>query len=188
MRLRLVPGVLRVPEARRALTPDRIVLVGFMGVGKSTIGRHLAEKLGWAFLDLDAWIQEQQGQPIAQIFAANGEAHFREQERIAAEHAQTLSRHVVAAGGGAFAQAETRAALQKGATTVWLRCDLDAVLGRIAADKATGRPLAADRERMRTLLAGREPHYRLADLIVDTTDTAPDDVAVRIVKELFPGS
>jgi shikimate kinase len=170
------------------VTPERIVLVGFMGVGKTTVGRRLAERLGWTFLDLDAWIEEQEKTTVARIFAERGETYFRERERLAALRTHALSRHVVAAGGGAFTQPPTREALQRGAKTVWLRCDLDGVLARIAADTATGRPLAADRERMRALLAGREPHYRLADLIVDTTDTAPDAVAERIVKDLFPGS
>src|SRR5688572_18276814 len=106
----------------RAL-PQRIVLVGFMGCGKSTVGAELARRLGWGFRDLDRWIEARRGLTVARIFRRHGEAFFREEERRAARAAARLRRHVVAAGGGAFAQEGTREILQKGSLTVWLRCD-----------------------------------------------------------------
>jgi shikimate kinase len=162
--------------------PQRVVLVGFMGVGKTTVGQALAARLSWSFLDLDDWICTQNGKSVAEIFREKGEAFFREEERRAAEAVRALERHVVAAGGGAFAQPGTRAALREGAVTVWLTCDLDAVLHRIAVDGS--RPLAADRERMQALMAQREAAYRLADLTVDTTEASPQVVAERIVDAL----
>ena len=85
---------------------------------------------------------------------------------------------MVAAGGGAFARTETRALLQEGAVTVWLRCDLETALARVPADGA--RPLAANRDIMRALLAEREPSYRMADVVVDAAG-APEQVAERVV-------
>jgi shikimate kinase len=168
--------------ASRAL-PQRIVLVGFMGCGKSTVGAELARRLGWGFRDLDRWIEERCLLTVAEIFRRHGEAFFREEERRAARAAARLRRYVVAAGGGAFAQEGTREALQAGSLTVWLRCDAGVLGRRIRRDAS--RPLAADRARMLRLLAEREPSYRLADLAVDSSRAAPDEVARRIAEAAF---
>ena len=168
--------------ADRAL-PQRIVLVGFMGCGKSTVGAELARRLGWGFRDLDRWIEEKHGLTVAQIFRRHGEAFFREEERRAARAAARLRRYVVAAGGGAFAPEATREALQAGSVTVWLRCDAGVLGRRIHRDAS--RPLAADRDRMLRLLAEREPSYRLADLAVDSSRAAPEEVARRIAEAAF---
>jgi shikimate kinase len=156
------------------------VLVGFMGSGKTTVGRELARILGWGYRDLDRWIEERTGLTVAQIFRERGEPAFREEERCAALEAARLRRHVVSAGGGAFAQPATRAALSRGAVTVWLRCRLETLLKRVPQDGS--RPLAVDRETIRRLLAEREPSYRLADLVVDTDEGTPSTAARRIVK------
>jgi shikimate kinase len=156
-----------------------------MGAGKSTVGEALARRLGWTFRDMDAWIEERNGCPVPEIFRTKGEAFFRDEERRVAEEIRTLTRHVVASGGGAFAQPATRAVLQDGAATVYLRCDLDTVVQRIGED--TSRPLAAGHERMRALLAEREPFYRLAELTVDTTRMPPGEIAEQIIDAIFPG-
>jgi shikimate kinase len=161
------------------------VLVGFMATGKTTVGRSLAQKLQWSFRDLDAWIEERHKLSVREIFSLKGEGVFRDEERRLAEEARTLERHVIAVGGGAFAQEGTRAALQEGALTIWLQCSLDVILSRIGADPS--RPLATGRERMQQLLAEREVFYRLADKAVDTTETPADEVANRIMRALFPG-
>lgn len=160
--------------------PQRIVLVGFMGSGKSTVGAALARHLGWGFRDLDRWIEQRHGLTVAEIFRRHGEAFFREEERRAARAAARLRRHVVAAGGGAFAEDATREILQAGSLTVWLRCGEGALWRRLPRDGS--RPLAADRGRMRRLLGEREPSYRLADLAVDSSRAAPDEVARRIAE------
>jgi shikimate kinase len=154
-----------------------------MGCGKSTVGVELAQLLGWGFRDLDRWIEERCLLTVAQIFRRHGEAFFREEERRAARVAARLRRYVVAAGGGAFAQEGTREALQAGSLTVWLRCDAGVLGRRIRRDAS--RPLAADRARMLRLLAEREPSYRLADLTVDSSRAAPDEVARRIAETVF---
>ena len=166
-----------------ARPPERIVLVGFMGSGKSTVGEALARCLGWGFRDLDRWIEDRRGLTVAEIFRRHGEPSFRDEERRAARAAARLRRHVVAAGGGAFAVEATRALLQAGSVTVWLRCHEAALWRRLPHDGS--RPLAADRGTMRRLLGEREPSYRLADLAVDTSRAAPEEVARRIVEAVF---
>jgi shikimate kinase len=164
--------------------PARIVLVGFMGAGKSTIGAILAKRLGYGFEDMDRRIERRAGQTIAEIFRSEGEEAFRERERQEAEALSRLPGRVVAAGGGAFARPETRALLQEGALTVWLHCDLDRILARVRPDGS--RPLAVNRDIMRALLAEREPAYREANVTVEASAGTPREVAERIA-ELIEG-
>jgi shikimate kinase len=140
---------------------ERIVLVGFMGSGKTTVGRVVANRLGWRFLDLDDWIEAQAGKSVARIFDEDGEVRFRELECLAARETQGLRDHVIAAG-----------------------CDADTLLARIPADGS--RPLARNRETIRRLLDAREPSYRMADRIVAATG-GPAAVAERVVEAVLPG-
>ncbi len=158
--------------------PARVVLVGFMGAGKSTVGRLVARRLRYAFEDMDRRIERRTGRSIAAIFREDGEEAFRALERDEARELSRLSRRVIAAGGGAFARPEVRAALQEGAVCVWLRGDLEVLLARLPADGS--RPLAGNHAIMRALLADREPTYSMADVTVDATGT-PDEVADRVV-------
>ena len=155
------------------------MLVGFMGAGKSTVGPLLAERLGWAFLDMDARIEQRLGMDVATCFRTHGEEAFRAEERVVARELSGRHHLVVAAGGGAFAGAETRELLKRNALTVWLRVDLAAVLRRVPPDGR--RPLAGNREIMAGRLAERESAYREADVTVETSDVGPDAVAERIV-------
>lgn len=165
--------------------PRRIVLVGFMGSGKTTVGRSLADRLRWTLVDMDAEIEEETGLSVAGIFRSHGEAFFRERETHLALALGGQERLVVAAGGGAFAIPATREALRTGAATVWLRCDLETILARVPLDGS--RPLASSRETIRRLLAEREPSYRLADLTVDVSGRSPEAVAREITDCLFAG-
>jgi len=159
--------------------PARVVLVGFMGSGKSSVGRLVARRLGYSFEDMDRRIEKRAGRRIAAIFRDLGEAAFRALELEEARALSLLRDRVVASGGGAFARPDTRAVLQEGALTVWLQCDLDTLLSRLPADGS--RPLAGNRDIMRTLLAEREPSYRRADVAVDAAAGTPRQVADRIV-------
>jgi len=154
-----------------------------MGSGKSTVGAVLAHDIGWGFRDLDRWIEDRHGLTVAEIFRRHGEPFFREEERRAARAAARLRRHVIAAGGGAFAADATRALLQRGSVTVWLRCGEAALWRRLPKDGS--RPLAADRGTMHRLLAERLPSYRLADHAVDTSRAGPEQVARRIAEVVF---
>ncbi len=173
-----------MPPARgaQALRLERIVLVGFMGSGKSTVGTELARILGWRFSDLDLLIEKRTGCSIRDLFRDQGEAVFREHERLAARATSRLKRHVIAAGGGAFAFPETRAALQRGAATVWLSCAFATLARRVTGDPS--RPLARSRATMRRLHRERIPSYRLADLTVHTERSSPAELAREIASRL----
>jgi shikimate kinase len=143
-----------------------IYLVGFMGSGKSTVGRHLAERLGWSFFDIDSEIEEAEQQPIALIFATRGEPEFRriETEAIRRRTASVeLGRPaVVALGGGAFTIESNRKLLENNGVTVWLDCPFEIVARRVAGD--AGRPLAQDPVRFAALYQSRMEGYRLAHI------------------------
>jgi shikimate kinase len=162
--------------------PERVVLVGFMGVGKTTVGRELARRLRWRFVDMDERIEERLGCPIAEVFRTHGEARFRQEELAVATDLRAARSLVVAAGGGAFAQDETRQALARDAVVVWLRCDLDEIMRRVGAGAL--RPLASGREAMAQLLAQREASYRQAGLVVDTGVLGPEAAAATIARAL----
>jgi shikimate kinase len=170
-----------MPERARD-EPRRIVLVGFMGSGKSSVGAELAALLGWSFVDLDGLIEGRTGRKIAAIFEEAGEPAFRAEERRAAAEAVAHERRVIAAGGGAFADPETRALLQDRSTTVYLECDLDTMLRRVPADGS--RPLAGNRETMRRLFLAREASYRSADVSVDAARGTPSELALKIARLL----
>ena len=159
--------------------PARVVLVGFMGSGKTSVGRVLARRLGYRFEDMDRRIEERTGRTVADIFRDDGEEAFREMEHEEAQALAALTGRIVATGGGTFTRSATRALLQEGALTVWLRCDLERILARVPADGS--RPLAGNRGIMRALLAEREPSYRMADVAVDASAGTPREVADRIV-------
>lgn len=186
----------------RAPHPPAVVLVGFMGAGKSAVGRELAARLGLPFVDADAVIAAAAG-PIPGIFAARGERGFREleAETVLRELAALEDRAaVLALGGGAVLSGEVRdrlrgVALRRGALVAWLRAPGDELWRRISADGGDERPLARDEDEFLRLLAFREDLYReVATLIVETGGRDPGSVAEEIaavvtgvVEEARPG-
>ena len=146
-----------------------LYLVGFMCSGKSTVGRALAEKLGWCFVDIDSEIETQQGQPIREIFLERGEAEFRKIEtKTLREHVTRVEAGkpcVLALGGGTFVQPTNWELIQDNGITVWLDCRLDTILERLGDD--VSRPLAADRNELRQLYGDRRPLYGRADFCVE---------------------
>lgn len=162
--------------------PQRVVLVGFMGCGKTTVGALVARMLGWEFHDMDAILEARLGMTIAEAFRERGEPWFRERETALARDLRSRRRAVIAAGGGAFTVPETRDALRDDALTVWLRCDLETVLGRIPRDGT--RPLAVDHATIGRLFDQRDPLYRLADRHVDASKGSPEAVAGAVVAAL----
>lgn len=162
-----------------------IYLTGFMGCGKTTVGRLLAEEMGWPFVDLDDDIEAAAGATIGEIFATKGEAEFRRMEHEALKkrvHNVFCGQPVVLAlGGGAFAQAGNRELLRDAGISVWLDAGLDLIRERIAHE--THRPLAQDPERFAALFDARREGYAQADfrVAVDSNDPAE---AVRHVMEL----
>jgi len=160
-----------------------LYLVGFMCSGKTTVGRALAEELGWCFIDIDSEIEASQKMAISEIFGQCGEAAFRELET------KTIRRHVthveagvpcvIALGGGAFVQPRNWELIANNGVTVWLDCTLDTVLQRLGDDVT--RPLAKDRSGLGRLYGDRRTLYAKADfrLEVDT-----DDISVIVQKIL----
>ena len=147
-----------------------IYLTGFMGSGKTTVARALADRLGWDFVDIDAEIVEQEHAPIADIFDTRGEAEFR---RIETEAIRTRVRNVsrgmpsvVALGGGAFVQPENVNLLENHGISIWLDCPIEVVQERIAADSAE-RPLARDNATFQQLYEQRRAAYSRATYRID---------------------
>jgi shikimate kinase len=162
--------------------PARVVLIGFMGAGKTTVGPLVAGLLGWDFVDMDHAIETRTGRAVAALFAERGEDAFRAEERAVADELRTRSRLVVAAGGGAFAREDTRKLLKEKGIVVWLRCALETILERVPADGT--RPLAANRAIMKNLLSDRESSYRLADVTVESGGSSAEEVARRVVEAI----
>lgn len=167
--------------------PSRIVLAGFMGTGKSEVGRRLARALGWRFVDTDALVESGAGRSVGEIFATDGEPAFRERERAAVAEACALHAVVIAVGGGALLDAENRRALLAAGPVVCLRASPREILRRVGA--ARERPLlwgggglsGADRlARIEAMLAERAPVYACATHTVDTDGLTPARVAARI--------
>lgn len=156
-----------------------IYLVGFMGSGKSTIGRLLAHRLGWSFFDTDNEIEAAEKTTVAEIFDHRGEAEFRRIESdILRQHARWIEHGrpaVLALGGGAFAQPENRGLLQDRGVSIWLDCPFDVIQRRVA--QATHRPLARDPEKFAALYQARREAYSLADIHVAI---ASDDPVVAV--------
>jgi shikimate kinase len=160
-----------------------IYVVGFMGAGKSTVGRHLARRLGWSFFDLDDEIEAAERTTIAQLFAARGEAEFRRIESgMLGQHASWISRGrpaVLALGGGAYTVPANRETLAGNGITVWLDCPFETVARRVA--KATHRPLARDPQAFAALYHARRACYELADIHVPVESDDPETTVASIL-------
>jgi len=175
------------PAAIVSRLGDRsIVLIGMMGVGKSSIGRRLGARLGIPFIDADAEIEKAAGMSIADIFARHGEAAFRSGEARVIARLLNGGPQVLATGGGAVMNPETRALIQKKGVSIWLSAEFELLLRRISKRKAE-RPMlqtADPAATLRELLAKREPIYTQADLTVESRDVPHDAVVVEILERL----
>ncbi len=162
----------------------KVVLVGPMGAGKTTVAAVLADRLGVAVRDTDSDVEAAEGRTVSDIFVESGEAHFRALERAAVAEALASHDGVLALGGGAVLDEQTQAALA-GHPVVFLRVGLSEAVKRVGL--GVGRPLLLGnvRSRIKVLLDERTPIYEsVATLVVDTDDTTPDDVADRIQEAL----
>lgn len=167
----------------------RVVLVGFMGSGKSSVGRILAESLGWDFVDLDAQVEAAEGRTVPAIFAESGEPFFRAVEAREAEEILARDRVVLAAGGGWGAHPGRLRSLPEGTRTVWLRVSPEEAVRRVLSGPGA-RPLLAGADPLRTaveLLSRRVTFYAESDLEVDTEGKTVEDVAARILNLLGSG-
>ncbi|HEX2353383.1 MAG TPA: shikimate kinase [Xanthobacteraceae bacterium] len=175
------------PEAAvtAALGRRSIVVVGMMGAGKSSIGRRVALRLGIPFIDADAEIEKAAGMSISDIFAIRGEAEFRAGEARVIARLLESGPQVLATGGGAFVNPETRAAVAAKGISIWLKADLDVLLKRIR--RRHDRPLLKTDDpgaTLRKLMQERDPIYALADLTVQSRDVLHDKIVDEIVSAL----
>lgn len=160
-------------------------LIGFMGAGKSSVGRALAERLGWSFQDLDDVIERSQEKSVARVFAESGEPAFRAAEsaalrQVLEESGDEPAGLVLALGGGAFAQRENRRALHhSGGAVVLLQAPVEELRRRCAREPGR-RPLAVDPVRFEKLFAERKAAYDLAPLRVETMNKSVEQVAAEI--------
>jgi shikimate kinase len=165
-----------------------IYLVGFMASGKSTVGRHLARRMGWNFYDTDAEIEAAEKMTIADLFDRRGESEFRRIESaILRQHVGWIERGrpaVLALGGGAFAEPANRELLSGNGVTVWLDCPFEVVRRRVTAQHGGAlRPLARDPARFQALYTDRRSSYELADVRVAVDSDDPDAAVAAILAD-----
>ena len=171
----------RLLAIREALGPRSIVLIGLMGAGKTAMGRRLASRLDLPFIDADTEIEVAAGASISEIFAEHGEAYFRQGERKVIARLLENGPQVLATGGGAYMNPDTRANTKAHGLSVWLKADIKVLMKRVG--RRDNRPLlvAGDPEKvMKKLMEERYPIYAEADVTVESRDV-PHDVIVGAV-------
>jgi len=164
------------------------VLIGMMGVGKSSVGRRLAARLAIPFVDADAEIEMAAGMSIVDIFARHGEAYFRSGEARVIARLLEGGPQVLATGGGAFMNADTRALIKVKGISIWLQAEYDVLVRRISK-RRNERPLLQTvdpAETLRQLLIEREPTYAQADLTVQSREVAHDAIVAELMSALVP--
>ncbi len=170
-----------------------IILTGFRGSGKTTVGRELAKRIGFSFVDTDGEVEQKAGKTIARIFESGGEACFRQLEEETVISACGLQRHVIALGGGALKNPALAPVVRKAGAVIFLSAPADVLYERTSGDRATAsrRPAltpAGGLAEVKELLTERLPLYRqTAELTVDTASLAPEAVAAQIEAQLRCG-
>jgi shikimate kinase len=162
----------------------KIYLVGFMGAGKTTVGRELAARLGVPFFDLDDLVEAAEKTSIKDLFAERGETYFRKRERDILRSTRYLDSAVIATGGGTFTFDENIQFIQSEGLSVYLSASYSLLRGRIG-DKAEERPLFRDDDAAHELFANRLRYYRMADVTVDVRDgMTTGEIVERLLLEL----
>ncbi len=167
-----------------------IVLIGFMGTGKTAVGRRLASRLGRKFIDTDAEIERVTGKTIPQIFAQDGELRFRSEERLVIQKLSRQEGMVIATGGGAVLNPENMADLKRNGITICLTAEPEIIYQRVRGKKH--RPLLNKKGdllgQIKELLDRRKPFYQAADYTVDTSYKTPEKVVDEIIAYLTAGN
>jgi shikimate kinase len=174
--------MLPVRNKRRERHMKNIVLVGFMGTGKTTVGQILARKLNRQFIDMDSKIETNCGMPVSEIFKTRGETFFRQQEQRVIKDFLPSGDAVVATGGGAVCSSENVAGLKKNGLMICLTATANSIVGRVGADAT--RPLLSapnKEEIVARLLKERAGFYQAADFTVDTSSLTPEEAAGKII-------
>lgn len=175
----------QIKSIRQKLAGQSVVLVGLMGAGKTAIGKRLAAKLEIDFVDADTEIELAAGKSIEDIFAEHGEAYFRDGEKRVIARLLKERTQVLATGGGAFINDETRHSILQNALSIWLRADLDTLMQRVS--RRSNRPLLQTDDPkavMQKLIDERYPVYAEAHMVVQSRNVPHDVIVSEIVKEL----
>ena len=175
----------RLALIREALGARSVVLIGLMGAGKTAVGRRLANRIDLPFIDADTEIELAAGKTVSEIFAEHGEAYFRQGERRVLARLLDSGPQVLAAGGGAYMDPETRAKIKERSVSIWLRAELPVLLNRVRRRGhrpllATGNPETV----MRKLMDERYPVYAEADIAVESLDVPHEVVVTAVVNAL----
>jgi shikimate kinase len=163
-----------------------IILTGFMGSGKTSVGKLLAKKLDYKFVDLDKLIVERVGKSINDIFAEKGEKYFRDIETKIVKEISLDDKQVVATGGGVVLRTENMDALEKSGQIIYLHVSPEVVYERLKYDDS--RPLLKVKDplqKIKELLDKREPYYKRNNFMIDTSNMTVEEVVQEIVKEIF---
>jgi shikimate kinase len=164
---------------------SRVLLTGFMGAGKSTVGRLLADRLGLSFFDLDEVVEKATGETVSQIFSRRGEETFRELERSCLNRLLAKERIVIATGGGTLAEPEIAGDVRRRAVTVWIDPSLEVIERRLQQGEREVRPLFGDTVAVRELYRQRLPAYGMADFRIKINGDEPaEDVVDRLIELL----
>lgn len=179
-----------IEDTKSALGKRAIVLVGLMGAGKTSVGRRLAEKMDLPFVDADHEIEVAAGKTIAEIFSDDGEDYFREGERRVIARLLENGCQVLATGGGAYMNQETRDSIKLHAVSIWLKADLDILLKRVT--KRSDRPLLRNEDPadvLKRLIEVRYPVYAQADVTVESRDVQHGQMVNDVIQALaaWPG-
>ena len=164
-----------------------LLLIGYRGTGKTTVGRLLAARLGWVFVDADDEIEAAAGCSIAEIFAREGEPGFREREARVVAELSRRAKHVISLGGGAVLREDNRSAIRSAAEVVWLTASPETIFSRVRGDATTSarRPNLTTRgglAEIEELLAMRSPFYEeCAKRTIDTEGRSPEEIAALIL-------
>lgn len=170
------------------MIPDKLFLVGFSGSGKTTVGKLLAKKLRYQFVDTDAVIVHRAKMAVPRIFASKGERYFRSLEsQVIGDICRRKNRQVVSLGGGSFLKQKNRQLVLQSGLTIYLRCSLDQLVKRTIGDSnrplikaATAETKSESRARIQKLLIQRLPGYRMADILLVTTDRTSKQAAAQL--------
>jgi shikimate kinase len=174
-----------VETVRSALGKRSIVLVGLMGAGKTSVGRRLADRLSLPFVDADHEIEAAAGKSIPEIFADHGESYFREGEKRVIARLLENGPQVLATGGGAYMNTETRDEIRNNGISVWLKADFDVLMKRVA--KRDNRPLLNNDDPgtvMRNLIDTRYPVYAEADVTVESREVQHSVMVNEVIRSL----